>query len=141
MVLDLPPTLQKNGWSCGEAAARCVFAYHERRAKLPHATAVDGTDPRSLEAAFRRAGLPVLSGSMDLDDLKHQTGKGKPVVCLVTEGATGHYVVVAGVAYRSVHYLDPLHGPKREPAAAFLARWHDWDRHGATFERWGISVG
>lgn len=141
MILELPDTRQTNGWSCGEAAARVVFKYYEIKGRAPVASPIDGTDPRTLETSLWLAKLSVQAGSMDLDDLRYHTRRGRPVICLVTEGDTGHWVVVAGLERGRVRYQCPIDGPCVEPAAAFEARWQDVDRMGVRYVRWGISVG
>lgn len=140
MVIDLPDYRQPTDASCGQTAAKVVYGYFGRRGVRPQGTPIDGTDPRTLESALRLAGLVVQSGSMDADDLKHHTRKGRPVVCLVTEAdGTGHWVVVAGVRRGRVHFHCPLVGPRVEPVAAFAARWHDSDRVAVRYEQWGIA--
>jgi ABC-type bacteriocin/lantibiotic exporter with double-glycine peptidase domain len=140
-MLDLPAILQRTDWSCGQVAARVVFQFHGFRGRTPQGSPIDGTDPRTLETAFRRAGLRVQSGEMEPDDLRHHTRAGRPVVCLVTEDdGVGHYVVVAGVKGRTVFYHCPTAGAKSELLTRFAARWHDSDRVAVRYERWGIAV-
>jgi hypothetical protein len=140
-MLDLPAILQRNDWSCGQVAARTVFQHFGLRGKAPPGTPQDGTDPRSIEAAFRLAGLRVQSGEMEVDDLRHHTKAGRPVVCLVTESdGVGHYVTVAGVRGRTVFYHCSVSGARSELLTRFAARWHDSDRVAVRYERWGIAV-
>lgn len=139
-MLDLPTILQRDDWSCGQTAARVVFQHFGLRGRGPQGTPQDGTDPRSVEAAFRLAGLRVQSGEMEPDDLRHHTRAGRPVVCLVTEAdGVGHYVVVGGVKGRTVYYHCPVAGAKSELLTKFAARWHDSDRVAVRYERWGIA--
>lgn len=140
MILTLPDIRQKNNWSCGEAVVRTVFQFHGAAGKLPLASPIDGADPRGLEAALWRAGLSVQSGSMDLDDLRHHTRKGRPIVALVTSEGVGHYVVVGGLHRGWVYFQDPLRGAVRQKAEAFELSWKDVDRFGVRYVRWGISV-
>ena len=140
MILALPDIRQRNNWSCGEAAVRTVFQFHGAAGKIPLASPIDGTDPRGLEAAFWRAGLSVQSGSMDLDDLRHHTRKGRPVVCLVTHDGVGHYVVVGGVHRGLVYFQDPLRGAVKQQAEPFEVSWKDVDRFGVRYVRWSVSV-
>jgi len=142
VVLDLPVKLQANGWSCGEAAARIVFEFHGARGKKPRSSPIDGTDPRAMETSLWLSGLSVQAGSMDLDDLRHHTRKGRPVICLVTEASgEGHWVVCAGVTRGYVWYSCPADGACKERVASFEARWADVDRMGVRYVRWGLAAG
>lgn len=156
-LLDLPDVRQQSDYDCGIAAALCVLRYlgadrlrRDVEATLG-ATRLDGTDPRAMEAMFRREGLAVQSGTMALADLAYHAGRGRPVVCLVTRGGTakapgahpgavGHYVVSAGVRRGFVHVHDPVEGPGRVRTAEFLSRWADWDRHGQDWQRFAVAV-
>lgn len=140
-MIDLPDLRQKADHDCGQTAARVVYQFFGLRGRAPQGTPIDGTDPRTLETAFRIAGLAVQSGTMDAADLKHHTGRGRPVACLVTEpDGTGHWVVVGGVRRGRVFFHCPVEGAKAEPVAAFAARWHDSDRVAVRYERWGIAA-
>jgi hypothetical protein len=119
-----------------------VAAHFGVRVAPPPADPLDGLHPSYLEPALRRAGLKTCSGEMDLGDLRHHTRRGRPVVCLVRLGDTGHYVVVGGVARGRVHLHCPARGPLRVPAdgpGGFPAAWDDIDRHGQRFSRWGLA--
>jgi ABC-type bacteriocin/lantibiotic exporter with double-glycine peptidase domain len=143
VILDVPHCEQKEGWSCGRAAAAMVFKYHVVKGRKPQATPIDGTDPRSLEASLWLAGLSVQAGSMDVDDLRYHTRRGRPVIALVTHSSgVGHYVVVTGVVRGGVYYLDPDGGPDvvRERADDFALNWQDRDRLGVTYVGWGLAT-
>ena len=138
-MLALPDTWQYGAASCGRAAAACVLRHFGKAADLRGlvTTAIDGTDPRTLESLLRKTGLRVVAGEMTAADLKHFTGTGRPVIAVVRN----HYVVVAGVARGRVHYQDPQAGPARKLLAEFLDWWRDDDRLGAAYHRFGIAAG
>jgi hypothetical protein len=80
MLLALPDLRQDTPHGCGEAAVRCILAYHQILATIPRfATPQDGADPRQLEACLRRLGLRVLSGEMKAADLRHFCDTSRPV--------------------------------------------------------------
>lgn len=143
MLLRLPDTRQRKSHKCSEAATRCVLRFHGLTDPLPFSTPQDGADPRQLEAAFRLARMHVLSGEADLDLIRHCCNQGRPPICLIqwvgeNGRSVGHYVTVAGVAYRKVHYLDPWDGPTSLPAETWEERWHDAGRCGDVFRQWMI---
>lgn len=145
-VLALPDVRQKGDHDCGLAAVLCVLRYlgvrrsREELELLLGSTRLDGTDPRAVEARFRCEGLAVQAGTMDEYDLGHHARRGRPVVCLVSRGGVGHYVVSAGCRYGLVHYHDPACGPTRERLPRFVEQWSDWDRHGGEWRRFGVAV-
>jgi ABC-type bacteriocin/lantibiotic exporter with double-glycine peptidase domain len=141
-LLKLPDIRQVSDYDCGVAASKVVLAYlgHTQRPKLP-VTPIDGTDPRTIESAFRQLGLPVFSGQFDIPLLKHCAATDRPVICLVQQGGVGHYVVSAGVFRGTVFYQCPAEGPLSAKAASFLDSWHDADRFGTHFRCFGIAVG
>lgn len=136
-MIELPEVKQKQQFDCGKAAAACVLNYYE----VPNASRLitdplDGTDPRTLEIFFRRCGFNVLSGEMTLGVLKYLTDNAFPVIAVLK----GHYVVVAGVARGRVRFMCPTDGHTSDPISAFLARWVDDDRLGASYNQFGICV-
>jgi ABC-type bacteriocin/lantibiotic exporter with double-glycine peptidase domain len=142
-LLDaFPSVLQRDHHDCGTACAVAVCRFYGLRISVGecltslHTNELDGTDPRTMEAFFRTRGLRVLSGEMDTEDLKCQTGRGRPVVCVVA----GHYVVALAVKRGRVCVHDPLHGRAAHPADVFGERWRDRDRLGGVYERFGLSV-
>lgn len=96
-----------------------------------------------VEAAFRAVGLPVLSGRMIVEDLRHFTRTGRPVMCPVTdEDDCGHWVVVAGVERGYVHFHCPTDGPSKWKVKTWEAGWRDqYARSGHVYDSWGITVG
>lgn len=139
----VPECLQTSGFDCGSACFRAVCAYWETRASLGHGwpNPIDGTDPRVIEAAFRRAGLGVLSGEMDTEALRHLTNRGRPVVCLIRSENSGHWVVACKVTRTRVYLMDPEKGHTHLPLGLFDAAWSaaDTDRGGTVYRRWGIA--
>ena len=141
VMLQLPEIRQKGEYDCGPTARKIVEDYLGIRIPTVHATPVDGLSPSALENAFRKAGACVLSGNMTISDLRHQTRLGRPVVCLVTHKGEGHYVVVAGVGTRYVHYQCPDEGRRMELDSRFLQQWYDHSaRWGYDYKCWGIAV-
>jgi len=142
-VIQLPDIRQQTDYDCGAVCCHIVWQHYGMPRRRVASTQIDGTDPRTLEAALRVSGLPVLSGEMTLADLSHFT-RTRPVIVLAkttTDPATGHYMVCAGQRDRRLHFQCPSRGPVVETPRRFDRRWHDVDRHGVTFRRWGIVVG
>ncbi len=141
-MVDLEDVRQLTDHDCGAACACAILRYHGIRCTLAgcvellYTNGLDGTDLRTLEGFFRSYGLCVLAGEMDLTDIRQQTRRGRPVLCLVT----GHYVVALGLTRSRVHVHDPLGGRARLPVAAFEEGWRDTDRSGAVYQRFGLSV-
>lgn len=140
MLLDLPDVRQRAGCDCGTAAADTVARFlHSRTARAVIADAVDGTHPSALEAAMRRAGLAVQSGTMTLADLQHHVRQGRPVLCPIASYG-GHWVVVRGVGRGFVYAQCPTEGPIRVTLARWLDLWRDSTRAAHDFDHWGIAV-
>lgn len=147
MRLALPDRRQTTGWGCGPAATRVALEYlgvrrpaRRVREGLPHSPQ-DGTDPRTIEAFLRGLGLDVQAGEMALCDLAHHAAHGRPVLCLIQAGGVGHYVVSAGLFRGRVYYQCPADGPADLPPTGWLSVWHDTDRYGTVYRRFGIAVG
>lgn len=153
MILDLPDPRAKGrpieGYECGDLAVRCVMRFHglrQRERLVALSEPVHGADPASLTSfVVSPLGEPLrwAHGSMTVPDLRHYADTGRPVLTLVqadtADGRTeGHYVVVAGVARRRVHYLDPFSGMRAMREAEWDTRWHDTGRFGTLFRRWGL---
>jgi ABC-type bacteriocin/lantibiotic exporter with double-glycine peptidase domain len=104
---------------------------------------IDGTDPRVLEALFRKTGLGVVAGEMTVGMVRHLIGEGWPVVTLVRQGGVGHYVVVCGVNRGRVYLMDPDGGERTETVKEFVDRWRAGDvcRTGFAYFQWGIAAG
>lgn len=138
MILRIPDCRQKTEWTCSEAAIHSACSFLGVSPPAPFANAIQGMDPATVEAVLRSVGLCVLSGTMQLSDLKHLTSTGRPVLCPVSLHG-GHWVVVAGVERLSVHYQCPESGPGRMPAKAFASIWADRGRT-REYVHWGIAV-
>ena len=143
-MIDLPHILQRDEHSCGIVAVRILLRYLRVRRKKsiePLASQIDGTDPRAIETYLRQLGLSVLAGSMTMEDLENCTDTGRPVICLITpEHGVGHYVVVGGTDERFVYYACPTHGALIMTRVKFDSCWHEVDRLGAKYKRWGIAA-
>lgn len=141
MILEIPDVRQATDYDCGAAAVDAVCAFHGLRKRGPSrlANAVQGMCPSTVEAVLRSLGLSVLSGAMELSDLKHLTQTGRPVLCpITTEDDGGHWVVVAGVHRSMVWYHCPLAGMRKATVADWCLRWRDTSRAGQEFRKWGI---
>lgn len=143
-VLRLPIVKQKLPHDCGVAVFRSVCRYLKvpTKGNTLDADPMNGLHPFELEPAFRRLGLTVSAGSMDLDDLRHHARKNRPVVALIRFGDSGHWVVSGGVSRGRVSIMEPFDGVvKWVQEAAFIADWQDYDRQGTLFRNYGIAVG
>lgn len=140
MLLDLPDRRQSADYDCGAAAVAAACLFLGRRPPARLANPVQGMAPDTVEAALRLAGLPVLSGTMTVDDLRHLTRAGRPVLCPVSLHG-GHWVAVRGVERGRVHFHCPLDGRLALPAAEWVAAWRDTSRAGHEFDRFGIAAG
>lgn len=141
-ILRLPIVKQKLPHDCGVAVFRCVCRFLKVKPASLEADPLNGLHPFELEPAFRRLGLNVSAGSMDLDDLRHHARKNRPVVCLVRQGESGHWVVSGGVSRGRVSIMEPFDGViEWVPEAEFTSSWCDYDRQGTVFRNYGIAVG
>jgi hypothetical protein len=143
-VIQLPDLRQQTDYDCGAVCCQIVWQYFGLPRRKVDSNQIDGTDPRTLEAALRVSGLPVLSGEMTVSDLVYFARSRRPTIVLAKttgEPATGHYMVCAGSRDRRLHFQCPTRGPIVETPRRFDKRWVDVDRHGTVFRRWGIVVG
>lgn len=146
-MLVFPNTqLQTEDWDCGRAAARAVLSLFGRTTiggfqyGLDLVNPVQGLCPGTMEAALRAYGLPLLSGLMRVEDLKHFTQSGRPVLCPIKDDG-GHWVAVAGVHRGYVHYFDPTLGMTKRKSPDWIYSWRDSDSKGNVYAHWGICVG
>lgn len=147
---DLPDIRQKKAFQCGRAALEVVWAHFGvSRPPLVPSTPLDGTSPDVVEALLWYSGLRVQSGNMDVADLRYHTGRGRPVLCVVTQPeGVGHWVAVGRMGRlrrgrrlaETVVYQCPFSGPAEEFADGFEARWHDFTRRGVAYPSWGIAA-
>jgi ABC-type bacteriocin/lantibiotic exporter with double-glycine peptidase domain len=125
-------------------AAVCLGLVGRRRpasdARALLANSFDGTDPRTLEAFFRRLGLRVQSGEMTPADLTHHTRAGRPVAALVQLAGGGHWVTVWCADAKAVYWHCPIAGLRSDSPARFRRLWWDWDRFGVHFRQFGVAV-
>lgn len=140
VLLAIPDIRQAKPHECGAAAVEAVAAFHRvKRVDIaPLANPVQGMGPDTAAAILRALGLRVLTGSMNVEDLRHLTRTGRPVLCPVAQFG-GHWVVVRGVERGGVHFHCPIEGPSRLAAADWLAGWRDVSESGQAFHRWGIA--
>jgi ABC-type bacteriocin/lantibiotic exporter with double-glycine peptidase domain len=143
--MKLPDIRQQSGYDCGLAACRIVSRLFRRRWG-PDLTArlgtspMDGTDPRAIESTLRHVGWGVIAGEMTIDDLRHHTALERPVICLITRGGIGHYVVVGGIDCGRIHVQCPADGPIITSSSKFIAAWQDVDRLGAIYHQFALAV-
>jgi ABC-type bacteriocin/lantibiotic exporter with double-glycine peptidase domain len=142
-VIQLPDLRQQHDYDCGSVCCRIVWNHFKVAKKNTLTTEIDGTDPRAIESAMRISGLPVISGTMTLADLAWFTRTKRPVIVLATCSTEpiGHYMVCGGQRDRRLHFQCPSRGPIAETPRRFDKRWHDVDRLGTRYSRWGIVVG
>ncbi len=140
-ILSIPDVRQKDTYDCGPACVKAVCQFYGKRLSLSEVAAglasspTDGTDPRTIERFLRNAGYKVLSGEMDLSDLKANAKAGRPTIAILS----GHYVVVCGLERKRVYFHDPLSGARFLSLANFYGQWRDHDRL-QDFKQWGIAV-
>lgn len=145
-MLELPDIRQSADYDCGCAAVDTALRFFGVRtcaAVLDLATPIDGTSPAAIEGAFRRAGLAVQSGRMDVGDLKYHVSRGRPVLCPVALYG-GHWVVVRGASAGRrgrVYFHCPACGPQWLATSQWESNWRDTTRAGHDFDAWGIAVG
>jgi ABC-type bacteriocin/lantibiotic exporter with double-glycine peptidase domain len=140
-MINLNHHQQKTDYDCGSTVLRIVCDYYEIPTKSIKSDAIYGIHPFELEPAFRRLGLKVTSGEMDVEDLKYHTSKGRPVICLVQCEGMGHWVVCYNVSRGFVRLCDPAEDKKTKFAINnFNDIWHDNDRNGTIFRGYGLVV-
>lgn len=139
-LLEVTPRLQRDDHDCGEAVFRMACETLGLVRRVQSADVFHGTHPLEIEPMFRRAGLRVQAGEMDLGDLRYHAGRGRPVAVLVRNAFGGHWVLSRGVSRGFVHYCDPTNGLCRMEAELFQDLWYDKDRHGTIFRGHGVAV-
>ncbi len=147
VAIQIPDVRQRDDYDCGPAAIdaglRAIGSSIRRFPEL--ANPIQGLAPDTVEAVLRAGGLPVLSGTMTIEDLRHLTRSGRPVFCPILRGGCGHWVTVAGIVKTRgparVVFQCPIDGPCRMPVPTWLEQWQDVGRSGQRFYRWGICPG
>lgn len=142
-VLDVPDIRQQENWDCGPAATMAVCRFlgtgpeTEQEYVDGMGTTEEGTSPAQIVGYLRSLDLAVEEGEgKSLDDLATYTASGKPVICAVKAGKSGHWVVVCGVEADTVHVHDPLSGRVTVQADDFVRDWRD-----GSYSHYGIAVG
>ncbi|MBX6364096.1 MAG: peptidase domain-containing ABC transporter [Gemmatimonadetes bacterium] len=123
----VPRVRQRDGSDCGAACLAAVAAYHGVRIPIARIRQLAGTD-RSGTSAF---GLVEAAGRLGLSAKAVRGGPDslprvpKPCIAHTTTGpGRMHFVVVCGVAARSITVMDPAEGRIRKlPLDTFVARW------------------
>jgi hypothetical protein len=86
-MIDLIDLRQQTDYDCGVVCCQIVWEFFGLPRRRVPASQIDGTDPRTIEAALRQAGLPVLSGEMSLSDLSHFARTRRPTIVLLNPPA------------------------------------------------------
>lgn len=136
----LPDCRQRDSHDCGTACLRTLWQFHygQQRKLIDLSTPADGLDPATMRAQLLKLGWNVLAGTMTVDDLRHFTAAGRPVVCLVTIDGGGHYVVVGGVWRGKVWHHCPLNGWTGQHIDEWQQSWHDSNADGVRYVNWGL---
>jgi predicted double-glycine peptidase len=147
VLCAVPDLRQSETWNCGEAAVRCVLAYHQFAASVLASvrisSPIDGVDPLAVERFLAKLGLRTLAGNMKTADLRSLCDSLRPVVTLIhpADAHDSHWVVARGVSRGQVHYQDVAAGPSRCSVGAWEAMWVASDgRRGHPYESWGICA-
>lgn len=143
VLLQLPPVFQTEPHRCGDAAAECLLRFHQIHKSVRLASQTDGADPRVIEAEFRRMGLRVLSGEMELWDIERLCNDRRPVICLVHWPGDGssHYVLARGISRGRVHVWDVEVGKRSARLDEWMEAWQATDgRASRPFRQWGICA-
>lgn len=132
-MIVLPDLRQQDDHSCGAVAIETVLQYDgipAGRWIKRLASPLNGIEPEVVSAVmFAAYSGSIVRGAMDVPLLKHLTKQKRPVICLVTLDAGGHYVVVRGVKNNKVFCQCPTNGP----VSFSLKKWTEaWvvDQHG-----------
>jgi ABC-type bacteriocin/lantibiotic exporter with double-glycine peptidase domain len=134
LVLALPlpvPFVGQHKDTCGPAALAMVLGYwgrevdHDQLARELHARDLRGVKGSRLSEAARGRGLRSWAFRGDLEHLREQVGKGRPVIVAWDMGkGRAHNVVVVGVAAEGVVVHDPARGAFRTlPVPQFEEPW------------------
>ncbi len=141
VLLTLPAEIQRSDHDCGDAALRCVAAFHGFSPSVVRrlATAERGTSPEQVEAELKRLGMRVISGEMDIADLKHYCDRQRPPIVVVhwPDSDDSHWIVCRGVSRNHVYYHDVADGLGKKSAAEFTEAWQAAGRVGV-YRRWAV---
>lgn len=139
--VDVPFVRQDGPSDCGAAALASVLAYWGRSTPLASieravgGTGDDGASAGELQREARREGLSAFVFFANVDDLRHELERGRPVIVGVVKpyapgrGLT-HYQVVVGYEPERERLLtlDPADGLRDYPLAGFLREWEPTKR-------------
>lgn len=153
-LLDVPDLRQEGDYDCGPAATQAVCQFFgvgpATRAEYADAldtTSAGGTRPAAILDLLSRTGLATTAKSaLEVADLARFFASGHAVLCPVQAGepvgsSSGHWVIVIGVGLGQVMIHDPAAGRRMVSEENWLAGWHDQDRDGQIYDRYGIAAG
>lgn len=150
VLLDVPDHRQQDDYSCGAVALRVLFEYHGVKPRLwkPLVDAlpnpVQGMAPDTVESVLYSVfGRPPLRGALGIDDLRHLTRTGRPVLCPITcerdDGSRGgHWVCVRGVGRGRVYVHCPTNGRESYTLTDWDRCWVDESEGGSVYHRFGL---
>lgn len=148
-LIDLPPVTQSTSVNCGPACVTAVLRYYGENAFEADVAAEAktneyGTHPKDMLRVVQEHKLRADSRTKTLRGLRHQVGKGRPVIVLIrSQGGASHYVVVVGVDDDDVTFFDPWTGRNsRRRQDDFLERWTNNARWSNCdfFQRWASNA-
>lgn len=137
VVLDLPRTLQLDGYSCGAQSAVSILRYFGKGRSVPRTlrllgTDKDGTAVGPIRDLFRARGLrPVVLRSPTKQSLIRAIDAGAPLLVAVDD--SGHWSVLYGYGRGSIFLMDP------SLRRALRVRWH-WSEFKARWDGWAMAV-
>lgn len=153
-LLAVPDLRQEADYDCGPAAVQAVCQFHgvgpgarPDYAEALGTTRAGGTRPAAiLDLLSRLALVTTAKAGLTVTDLSRFFAAGHPVLCPIQAGepgqeSSGHWVVVVGTGLGQVMLHDPAAGLRMLSEEEWLARWHDRDRDGVEYDRYGIAVG
>lgn len=149
---------QRSCYTCGPAALCAILHYwgeftsEETLAIEMGSDPVGGTSPDKIRRAALDRGYSTLwKESMSNQELKSYLEEGKPIIIVVQAWATtpaelngdgGHYVIAIDYDEDNVYFEDPALDDARGyiPWGDLDTRWHDTDKAGKLFSRFGLVI-
>ena len=134
-VDGVPMVLQRQREDCGAAALAMALSYWGVPASLDRVVRDCPPEPgRGIKAGVlrdyaRRQGLRAFLIQGNLDDLRKELSRGRPVIVGVvkptSDGGLSHFEVVVGInpEAREVATLDPARGWTRNGYDGFVSEW------------------
>ncbi len=140
-LLKLKDLRQQKDHDCGSVCVDVVCDYWGVRSKSASKLAnhVQGMAPETVESVLRAIGFQVVRGEMSVGMLQGYMKLQMPVLCPVTWGGAGHWVVVNGVGRGKVYAHCPTDGQCSWPLATWNEMWRDSSDAGRPFVSWGIA--